>query len=85
MEGLRGDHGSIAALCSAYGITQTGFYRWRDILMEDDSRLFERGGVDREHQRLEDENHKLSEAVGWMVVESTARMVRGLNRCGSPG
>ena len=33
MEGLRGDHGSIAALCNAYGITQTDFYRWRDILM----------------------------------------------------
>ena len=24
-------------------------------------------------------------AVSWMVVESTARMVRFLNRCGSPG
>ena len=45
MEGLRGDHGSIAALCNAYGITQTDFYRWRDILMEDGSLLFERGGV----------------------------------------
>ncbi len=44
MEGLRGDHGSIAALCNAYGITQADFYRWRDILMEDGSRLFERSG-----------------------------------------
>ena len=85
MEGLRGDHGSIAALCNAYGIPQTDFYRWRDILMEDGSRLFERGGVDRERRRLEDKNHKHREAVSWMVVESTARMVRFLNRCGSPG
>ena len=61
MEGLRGDHGSIAALCNAYGITQTDFYRWRDILMEDGSRFFERGGVDRERQRLEDENHTFNE------------------------
>lgn len=45
MEGLRGDYGSIAALCNAYGITQTDFYRWGDILMEDGSRLFERGGA----------------------------------------
>ena len=44
MEGLRGDHGSIAALCNAYGITQADFYRWGDIIMEDGSRLFERGG-----------------------------------------
>lgn len=44
MEGLRDDHGSISALCNAYGITQTDFYRWRDIIMEDGSRLFERGG-----------------------------------------
>ena len=44
MEGLRGDYGSIAALCNAYGITQADFYRWRDIIMEDGSRLFERGG-----------------------------------------
>ena len=75
MEGLRGDHGSIAALCNAYGITQTDFYRWRDILMEDGSRLFERGGVDRERQRLEDENHKLREAVGSLVVELKKRLV----------
>ena len=66
---LRGDYGSIAALCNAYGITQTDFYRWRDILMEDGSRLFERGGVDRERQRLEDENHKLREAVGSLTME----------------
>ena len=64
-------------------ITQADFYRWRDIL--ECSRLFERGGVDRERQPLEGKNHKLREAVGWMVVESTARMVRVLNRCGSPG
>ena len=69
MEGLRGDHGSIAALCNAYGISQNDFYRWRDILMEDGSRLFERGGVDRERQRLEDENHKLREAVGSLTME----------------
>ena len=66
---LRGDHGSIAALCNAYGITQTDFYRWRDNLMEDGSRLFERGGVDRERLRLEDENHKLREAVGSLTME----------------
>ena len=35
MEGLRGDYGSIATLCNAYGITQADFYRWRDIIMED--------------------------------------------------
>ena len=64
-------------------ITQTDFYRWRDIL--EGSRLFERGGVDRERRRLEDKNHKHREAVSWMVVESTARMVRVLNRCGSQG
>ena len=75
MEGLRGDHGSIAALCNAYGITHTDFYRWRDILMEDGSRLFERGGVDRERQRLEDENHKLREAVGSLTMELKKRLV----------
>ena len=69
MEGLRGDYGSIAALCNVYGITQTDFYRWRDILMDDGSRLFERGGVDRERQRLEDENHKLREVVGSLTME----------------
>ena len=39
------------------------------ILMEDGSRLFERGGVDKERQRLEDENHKLREAVGSITME----------------
>ena len=43
--------------------------------MEDRPRLFEQGGVDRERQRLEDENHKLREAVGSLVVELKKRLV----------
>ena len=64
----QGDYGSIAALCNAHGITQTDFYRWRDILKVDGSRLFERGGVDKERQRLESGNRKLRETVGNLTM-----------------
>ena len=32
MADIQGDFGSIAELCNHYGITQTDYYRWRDIL-----------------------------------------------------
>lgn len=69
MAGIQGDFGSIAELCNHYGITQTDYYRWRDILARDGARLFARGGVSKEQQRIEAENHRLREAVGSLTME----------------
>ena len=60
---------SVAALCNDYGITQGMFYRWRDQLLADGPKLFERGGVDQARERLERENQKLKQAVGELTLE----------------
>lgn len=42
-----------------------GMYcKWRDPLLSDGAKLFERGGVDHAHERLEYENRKRGEAIG---------------------
>ena len=67
MTGLRGQE--VAELCNEYGITQAQYYRWRDVLLEDGKRLFERGGVDKEKERLSRQNRKLKETIGELTIE----------------
>ena len=68
MEGLSGKR-SISELCNDYGILQTQYYRWRDTLLSDGSKLFERGGVDKHQERLERQNQKLKETIGELTME----------------
>jgi len=42
-------------LCNAHGITQGMYYKWRDQLLTDGAKLFDRGGVDHIRERLERE------------------------------
>lgn len=55
--------------CNAHGITQGMYYKWRDQLLTDGAKLFDRGGVDRVRERLEHENRKLKETIGELTVE----------------
>ena len=68
LQGLKGDC-SISALCNDNGITQGMYYKWRDQLLSDGAKLFERGGVDRARERLEQENRKLKETIGELTIE----------------
>jgi transposase-like protein len=68
LQGLRGDR-SISELCNEHGITQGMYYKWRDQLLSDGAKLFERGGVDHARERLEHENRKLKETIGELTVE----------------
>jgi len=48
-------------------------YKWRDQLLTDGAKLFERGGVDHARERLERENRKLTVAkspisVNWQKL-----------------
>jgi len=67
MSGLKGR--SVAEICNEYGITQSQYYTWRDVLLNDGEKLFERGGGDKEKERLELQNRKLKETIGDLTVE----------------
>ena len=68
LEGLKGKC-RISELCNEHGISQGMYYKWRDQLLTDGAKLFERGGVDHARERLERENRKLKETIGELTIE----------------
>lgn len=68
LQGLKGDC-CVSELCNEHGITQGMYYKWRDLLLVDGCKLFERGGVDHVRERLERKNRKLKETIGELTVE----------------
>lgn len=58
LQGLKGGC-CVRELCNDHGITQGIYCKWRNQLLTDGAKLFERGGVDRARERLEHENRKL--------------------------
>ena len=68
LQGLKSDR-SISELCNEHGITQGMYYKWRDQLLTDGAKLFDRGGVDHVRERLEIENRRLKETIGELTVE----------------
>lgn len=68
VEGLSGTI-SISELCNRYQITQTQYYQWKDKLLGDGHKVFTRGGIDKETDRLEKENKKLKGIIGDLTVE----------------
>ena len=68
LEGLRGQ-ATVVEICNRYQIGQTQYYEWRDTLLNEGSKLFARGGVDKEAERLRHENQRLKTIVGELTVE----------------
>lgn len=68
LEGMKGAI-SLSELCNRHQITQGMYYKWRDRLLEDGSKVFERGGVNKESERLKEENPRLKRAVGELTLE----------------
>ena len=68
LEGLRGT-ASLAELCNRHGMTRSQYYQWRDRLMSEGEKLFARGGVDKEAERLRVQNQRLKETIGEMTLE----------------
>ena len=75
LQGLKGEC-SISELCNEHGITQGMYYKWRDQLLTDGAKLFDRGGVDHIQERLERENRKLKETIGELTIELKKRLVK---------
>ena len=68
LEGLK-ESISLSELCNRYQISQTQYYQWKDRLIGEGSKVFERGGVDKKAQKLEAENRKLKTIIGDLTVE----------------
>lgn len=68
LQGMRSER-SISELCNEHGLTQSMYYKWRDQLLSDGAKLFDRGGVDHVRDRLELENRKLKETIGELTIE----------------
>ena len=41
----------VCELCNTHGITQEMFYAWKNLLLSNGAKIFERGGIDRAQQR----------------------------------
>ena len=68
LEGLK-ESCTLAELCNRYQITQTQYYQWKDRLLGDGHKVFTRGRVDKESERLEKENRQLKGIIGDLTVE----------------
>ncbi len=67
LEGLKGR--SVASICAEYGVSQTLFYRWRDLFMDNIEHTFETGQASKREERLENENSKLKKVIGELTLE----------------
>ena len=67
LEGLQGR--PVASICTEYQISQSQYYRWRDIFLANVGQVFETNAVTRREGRLLAENQKLKQAVGELTLE----------------
>ena len=68
LQGLKGES-SVAELCNQHQVNQSQYYQWRDQLLTEGAKLFERGGPDRTEQRLQNEVKRLKGIIGDLTVE----------------
>lgn len=68
LEGMAGK-ARLAELCQQHEISQAQYYQWRDRLLKDGSKVFERGGADASENRLKKENSDLKRMIGELHME----------------
>lgn len=68
MEGI-GKEVPLGELCARHGIRQSLYYRWREHLLNEGRKVFERGGIGASEQRLQAENRRLKAMIGHLTME----------------
>lgn len=68
LQGLKGEI-SVAELCNRHQISQSQYYKWRDRLFAEGTKIFDHGGPGRVEQRLQKEVRKLKGIIGDLTVE----------------
>ena len=60
---------SVVDICTEYGISQSQYYKWRDIFLAHIEQPFETGAKSKKEQKLEQENMRLRKVIGDLTVE----------------
>ena len=68
LEGLSGQI-DITALCQKYQISQTQYYKWRDLFLKNCHQSFEIKKQNEKEQHLEQKVNKLTKIIGDLTVE----------------
>lgn len=68
LEGLSGQI-DISALCQKYQISQTQYYKWRDLFLKNCHQSFEVKKQTEKEQHLEQRVSKLTKIIGDLTVE----------------
>ena len=68
LEGLSGNIG-ISKLCTKYEISQTQYYKWRDLFLQTCHQAFEVKSINKKEQQLNNENQKLKSIIGELTIE----------------
>ncbi|MBU0651229.1 transposase [bacterium] len=68
LAGIKGQL-TISELCARYGVSQTQYYKWRDTFLSEGMKIFNRGSLDGEKERLRRENTKLKTIIGDLTTE----------------
>jgi transposase len=67
LEGLKGK--PVAAICTEHQISQSQYYQWRDQFLAHAAQAFEVHQHSRKEARLEQENARLKNLVGELLLE----------------
>ncbi|MCG8431879.1 MAG: transposase [Candidatus Omnitrophica bacterium] len=68
LEGLSGKI-DISSLCQKYRITQTQYYKWRDLFLSNCHQSFEVKKQSQKEQHLESQVKKLRSIIGDLTIE----------------
>jgi transposase-like protein len=68
LEGMKGQV-PLGELCARYQVNQSQYYQWRDQLLGQGAKVFDRGGPAQTEQRLREEVRRLKTLVGELTVE----------------
>lgn len=67
IEGIKGQ--SLANICNEYQISQSVYYKWRDIFIDNAEKVFDASRASKKELLLVEENKKLKQAVGELTLE----------------
>jgi transposase len=68
LEGLKGTV-PLGELCAKFQISQSQYYKWRDQLLANGSKVFDYGGVDRSSEQFLRGINRLKHIIGDLTVE----------------
>lgn len=67
LEGIKGNL-SVAELCNKYELSQSQYYKWRNLLLEGADRVFV-PDPDKEKERMRKKIDRLNQHIGELTVE----------------